>query len=224
MTLAKSDSNNDLLAKQIRALASETYGYNYYPEKNFAHDVLKPLQDTGFLFRNKEGKGEKFTRTPNKKVTKTVVIPLLKQFEDANSTRELRPFHAKMVRRHVKKLCSQDASVGRGLALETLAIELMLIIDLEYSGTRVRGKRTGGGEVDVIFHSAPAQHFPVGKCSAKMLGRRKINQCLTWLRSLVSTLFIEEQHNCNGSQRPYSRESSKLLASIGARIQTSVLL
>ena len=41
-----------------------------------------------------------------------------------------------------------------GLALEALAFKLMQLLGMEYVATRLKGERTGGAEVDLIFESA----------------------------------------------------------------------
>jgi len=138
-------------SNEIEAVATATYGTRFN-EKSLAKDVVYPLRDAGLIAAEKETRAKPFQIRGTDKLIGEVVEPLLKQLEAQVDT-ELRPFLRKPLADVLQEMDSQEKHV-RGLALEALAIKLMKLIDLNYRGTRLRGKDTGGAEVDVVFESS----------------------------------------------------------------------
>ena len=138
-------------SNEIEAVATATYGVKFN-EKSLAKDVVYPLRDAGFITAEKETRAKPFEISATSKLVGEVVEPLLRQLEAQVDT-ELRPFLRKPLAVVLTEIQSGDKHV-RGLALEALAIKLMKLIDLNYKGTRLRGRDTGGAEVDVVFESS----------------------------------------------------------------------
>lgn len=141
-------------ANAIARLATLTYGTKF-PEKSLPRMVLNGLVDAGFVNVTKTttGRGAKpFMVEPTKKLVAEVVEPLLQQL-----ARRSDPKLLPMLRRPLSEIRAELKSKNRhiaGLALEALGFKLMLLLDLEYVATRLRGAATGGAEVDLVFHSA----------------------------------------------------------------------
>lgn len=151
--LANVDSNVSHLSNEIARLAEATSGTNFN-EKSLARQVLYPLRDAGYIqvqMRTK-GRGAKAPLvTGTEKLETHVVRPLLRQLEQQVRP-ELRPLLRKPLKEIREEITSPDAQL-RGLALEALAFKLMRSVGLRWVGTRVRGKDTGGAEVDLVFDS-----------------------------------------------------------------------
>lgn len=153
-TLANMGGTGPYASNDIEKLANATYGIRFN-EKNLPKSVLYPLQTAGFitLVRATKGGGAKpFQVTPTDKMRAEVIVPLLMQVEEQVNS-DLRPFLQRPLADILAELPSKDRHVA-GLALESLVIKLMRILDLTYVGTRLRGIATGGAEVDVIFETA----------------------------------------------------------------------
>lgn len=89
--------------------------------------------------------------TATQKLDNDVITPLFNQLAK-QAMSDLRPMLRKRISEIRNDLKSADQHV-RGLALEALAFKLMHSVGLIYVGTRLRGRDTGGAEVDLIFDS-----------------------------------------------------------------------
>ena len=140
-------------ANEITQLASATYGVRF-PEKSLPRLVLKALVDAGYITADKttEGRGAKpFLVAPTVKLISTIIDPLLDQLEKQTDPK-MRVLLRKPLAEILEELNSEDRYIA-GLALEALAFKLMRYVDMDYVATRLRGKDTGGAEVDLIFES-----------------------------------------------------------------------
>lgn len=140
-------------ANEIARLATALYGVKF-PEKSLPRVILTALVDAGFITADKttEGRGAKpFLVAPTAKLITTIVDPLLDQMEKQTDPK-LRALFRKPLAEILEELNSEDKHVA-GLALEALAFKLMRQVDMDYVATRLRGKDTGGAEVDLIFES-----------------------------------------------------------------------
>ncbi len=138
-------------ANEIERLATQLYGVKYN-EKMLPKQVLYPLQDIGYIkiIKQTGGRGAKpFIVKPTKKLKNEVIAPLLVALEK-QTTSDLRPMLRKALKDILKDLIHANKHT-KGLALEALAFYLMRLVDLTYIATRLRGKATGGAEVDLIF-------------------------------------------------------------------------
>ena len=152
--LANTDRTGPQPASEIVRLAEATFGTGF-PEKSLPKLVLNALVDAGYITVTKttSGRGAKpFLVAPTAKLRADLVEPLLKQL-----TGRLEPGVAALLRRPFADVVAGLADGNRhaaGLALEALAFKLMRLLDMNFVGTRLRGSRTGGAEVDLIFESA----------------------------------------------------------------------
>ncbi|NJL05433.1 MAG: hypothetical protein HC911_11155 [Chloroflexaceae bacterium] len=140
-------------ANEITRLASATYGVKF-PEKSLPKLVLNDIEKAGYITTQKTtaGRGAKpFLVAPTEKLIAEVVTPLLDQL-GRQTDPKLRQMLKKPLNDILKELTSSDRHIA-GLALEALGFKLMRLIDMDYIATRLRGKATGGAEVDLIFES-----------------------------------------------------------------------
>ncbi len=155
-TLANISEPGPYFSNDIEKLAAATYGVKF-DEKNLPKQVLYPLAEAEYIALERgtkqAGRGAKpFMVQPTEKLISEIIVPILNQIEQLVQS-DLRPFLRKPLSAIIKELRARD-KYTRGLALEALAIRLMRLIDLNYIATRLRGKQTGGAEVDVIFESS----------------------------------------------------------------------
>ena len=140
-------------SSDIEKLATTTYGTEFN-EKGLPRQVLRPLEQAGYILldRGTAGRGAKPYRvTATQKLDNDVITPLFNQLAK-QAMSDLRPMLRKRISEIRDDLKSADQHV-RGLALEALAFKLMHSVGLIYVGTRLRGRDTGGAEVDLIFDS-----------------------------------------------------------------------
>jgi site-specific DNA-methyltransferase (cytosine-N4-specific) len=140
-------------ANEITRLASATYGVKF-PEKSLPKLVLNDIEKAGYITMQKTtgGRGAKpFLVVPTEKLIADVVTPLLDQLERQTDPK-LRQMLKKPLNEILDELTSSDRHIA-GLALEALGFKLMRLIDMDYIATRLRGRATGGAEVDLIFES-----------------------------------------------------------------------
>jgi hypothetical protein len=140
-------------ANEIARLAEAVYGIKF-PEKSLPKLVLDALVNAGYITVKKTtiGRGAKpFLVTPTDKLTSDIIDPLLNQLMNQTDP-QLRNFLKKPLAEIIEEVKSDNRHIA-GLALEALGFKLMRLIDMEYLATRLRGKETGGAEVDLIFHS-----------------------------------------------------------------------
>ncbi|NJL07795.1 MAG: restriction endonuclease [Methylacidiphilales bacterium] len=152
--LANTGETREQGADRIRDLAESLYGL-VMPRKSFAGQILKPLEEAGWIVVTKttEGRGAKTSLiVPTAKVGTEIIEPLLKQLARQVDSKLL-----DLLKRPLAEILSEmdsDNTYVSGLALEALAFKLMQLLGMTYVGTRVRAERTGGAEVDLIFESA----------------------------------------------------------------------
>lgn len=144
------------LSNEVEQLAAAVYGGDFN-EKNLPKQVLYPLRDAGYITlvrgTGQGGRGAKpFLVTATDRLDLDIIAPLLEQI-DQQVIPDIRPLLRRSLADIRAEIDTPDDHHRRGLALEALAFKLMQSIDLKYVGTRVRGKDTGGAEVDLIFDS-----------------------------------------------------------------------
>lgn len=155
-TLALLGSDGPFFSNDIEKQARSIYGVEF-DEKNLPKRVLYPLRDAGYIElergTKKRGRGAKpFEVRPTDKLKVDVIRPLLDNLETIVQD-DLRPLLRKTMTEILTEVNSTD-KFKKGLALEALAFHLMRLLDLEYRATRLRGKDTGGAEVDLVFEGA----------------------------------------------------------------------
>ena len=150
-TLSNLPHKGSYPANEIEKLATQLYGVKYN-EKMLPKQVLYSLQDIGYIdiIKQTGGRGAKpFLVKPTEKLKKEFLAPLIETLEK-QATSDLRPLLRKPLVDILKDLNHRNKHI-KGLSLEALAFYLMRLIDLNYIATRLRGRATGGAEVDLIF-------------------------------------------------------------------------
>lgn len=151
--LANTGMSEPQPANSIRRLAEATYGVEF-PEKSLPKQVLNALVDADLITTEKttDGRGAKpFLVKPTDKLIAELVNPLLDQLANQIDPK-LRVLLNKPLDEIRREVESSNRHVA-GLALEALAFKLMRLVDLDFLATRLRGAKTGGAEVDLIFES-----------------------------------------------------------------------
>lgn len=140
-------------ANEIAKLAAATYGVQF-PEKSLPKLVLNGMEEAGYIEKKKttKGRGAKpFLVKPTSKLINEIIEPLLKQISQQSDPK----LHSLLKRPLIdilKEIKAKNKHI-RGLALEALGFKLMILLNMRYVATRLRGKATGGAEVDLIFES-----------------------------------------------------------------------
>lgn len=81
-----------------------------------------------------------------------IIIPLFQQL-DGMIERDVSEYLQKPLSELRNDIDSEDTYL-KGLALEAFAIKIMHIIGLDFIQTRLKGNKTAGAEVDVLFDSS----------------------------------------------------------------------
>jgi DNA modification methylase len=150
------------VCKHAEELFAGEIRYNW---KDIVDNVLKPLNEAGFIEIRKrakqdvgspEGRGGKPTDVkPTGKFEKEVAEPLLNALYRSAGYAELRTIRSKRLDEIVSAIEQSADPNKRGKALEFLAIRLCQLLALDFMGWRETDEViTGGGEVDAILHSA----------------------------------------------------------------------
>jgi hypothetical protein len=155
-TLANMAGPGPYWSNEVEHLASTTYGVKFN-EKNLPKTVLYPLKNAGYISLERgtkaAGRGAKpFKVLLTEKTDSEIIEPLIQSLE-RQVRADIRPLLKKSLAEILNEIGSRDRHI-KGLALEALAFYLMRLIDLKYVATRLRGKATGGAEVDLIFEGA----------------------------------------------------------------------
>lgn len=153
LALANTGNTDWQPANEIARLASATYGVQY-PEKSLPKLVLNGVEEAGYIEKKKTttGRGAKpFLVKPTSKLEQEIIEPLLKQISQ-QSDPKLHKLLKRPLIEILKEIDSKNRHI-RGLALEALGFKLMMLLDMKYVATRLRGQATGGAEVDLIFES-----------------------------------------------------------------------
>lgn len=149
--LCNTGSDDYQSSAQIRDLANVSFHVSF-PGKNFSTQIIKPLEEKGLIERLPEasphgGNAPKVKMVDSVKAM--VLSPVLEQIKIITG-KEVVKYCQKSLTELRKEIDSRNKHV-KGLALEAFAIRIMRIIDLNFVGTRVKGNRTGGAEIDAIF-------------------------------------------------------------------------
>jgi len=143
-----------LIANKIADLASDLYAVEYN-HKELPKSVLFPLRDLGYIELQKStaGRGAKpYEVSRTNKFRQEISEPILDVAAQKVGLAPRELFERPLAE-ILGDLRSPDKQV-KGKALETLAIYLARLIDLEFRGWRIRSADTGGAEVDAIVEGA----------------------------------------------------------------------
>lgn len=149
--LARIDPKKPMPNSIVREIAENAYGVSI-SQKSIVKDVLKPLQEADYIeyINPSDVSGKPNLVVTTDKFDEDVLGPLL----DNVSQRVGIPRH--IIRtsfEEVREQMDADSKHERGLALEILAVKLGRLLGLEFEGWHVRGRATGGAEVDVVMDS-----------------------------------------------------------------------
>jgi site-specific DNA-methyltransferase (cytosine-N4-specific) len=150
------------VCKYTENLFSGEIKYNW---KNIMNDVLKPLQENGFIEIRKKGKqdlktpegrgGKTSDIKPKGKFFEEVAIPILEALYSSAGFQEIRDIRSKPLSEIIQDAKQTKDTNKKGLALELLAIRLCQMLDLEFVKWRETDESvTAGGEVDAMLHSS----------------------------------------------------------------------
>lgn len=150
------------VCKYTENLFSGEIKYNW---KNIMNDVLKPLQENGFIEIRKKGKqnlktpegrgGKTSDIKPKGKFFEEVAIPILEALYSSAGFQEIRDIRSKPLSEIIQGARQTKDTNKKGLSLELLAIRLCQMLDLEFVKWRETDENvTAGGEVDAMLHSS----------------------------------------------------------------------
>ncbi|MFC7232958.1 restriction endonuclease [Saliphagus sp. GCM10025308] len=130
----------------VKQVAERAYGVDI-SQSNISRRTLDPLEEAGYIeWEHVSGKANWIETTD--KFDAEVLKPILDDLAGRTG-----------VPRHVLRLSfdellddlNADSTHEKGVALETLAVKIGRLLGLTFVGWRVRGRRTGGSEVDVVM-------------------------------------------------------------------------
>lgn len=186
--LALVDPDKPIKNVIVRKIAEEAYGVNI-SQSGISKHMLNPLQEAGYIdWEHVSGKPNLIQ--PTEKFESEVLKPIL----DDLSARTGAP--RSVLRKSYEELLREmdsESTYDRGIALETLSVKLGRMIGLEFVGWRVRGKKTGGSEVDVIFDDLGPLYNRVQiqcKNTKSQLGSKHIAREVGIARMLQTTTIL----------------------------------
>ncbi|MFC7232959.1 restriction endonuclease [Saliphagus sp. GCM10025308] len=149
--LARIDPEKPMPNSIIGDIAENAYGVSI-PKKSIVKDVLKPLQEAGYIeYKNpSDVSGKPNLVISTDKFENEVLAPLL---EDVSERVGVPRHILRTSFEEVREQMDADSNHERGLALEVLAVKMGHLLGLEFEGWHVRGRNTGGAEVDVVMDS-----------------------------------------------------------------------
>ncbi|QLD85545.1 restriction endonuclease [Natronomonas halophila] len=149
--LARIDPDERIPQNIVREIAENAYGVSLNP-KSIVKNVLTPLQEDGYIeyVNPSDVSGKANLVIVTDKFEKEVRAPIL----DNISERTGIPRHILRTSfEDIREQMDADSKHERGLALEVLAVKLGNLLGLDFEGWHIRGRNTGGAEVDVIMDS-----------------------------------------------------------------------
>lgn len=144
--LAIIDRDGQIKNVYIRRIAEDAYNVDI-SQSGIKRHMLDPLEDAGYI------EWEHVSGKPN-------LVETTEKFEDEVLKPVLDDLAARtgvprsVLRKSYDELLEEmerGNTHQRGVALETLTVKLGRMLGLEFVGWRVRGRKTGGSEVDVVF-------------------------------------------------------------------------
>jgi hypothetical protein len=130
----------------VKQVAEKAYGVDI-SQSNISRRTLDPLEEAGYIhWEHVSGRANWIETTD--KFDAEVLKPILDDLAGRTG-----------VPRHVLRLSfdellddlDADSTYEKGVALETLAVKIGRLLGLTFVGWRVRGRKTGGSEVDVVM-------------------------------------------------------------------------
>lgn len=140
------NTNNPVKSNVVRKVAEKAYGVNI-SQSNISRRTLDPLQEAGYI------EWEHVSGKPNLiKTTNKFDAEILKPVLDDLAERTGVPRHViRLPFDDVMENLDSKSTHEKGVALETLAVKIGRLLGLDFVGWRIRGRKTGGSEVDVVM-------------------------------------------------------------------------
>ena len=140
------DPDTKIRNSVVRKIAEEAYGVNI-SQSNISRRTLNPLKELGYInWEHRDGKPNRVWTTDE--FDAEVLKPVLEDVSERTGV----PRH--VLRDSFEKIegrLDSDSTFKKGVALETLTIKIGRLLGLSFVGWRVRGRKTGASEVDVVF-------------------------------------------------------------------------
>jgi len=144
--LALIGPDDEVKSRTVKRIAENAYGVDI-SQSNISRRTLDPLEEAGYI------EWEHVSGKPNLiRVTDDFDAEILKPILDDLAERTGVPRHVlRLSFEGVLEDLDSDSTHEKGVALETLAVKTGRLLGLDFVGWRVRGRKTGGGEVDVVM-------------------------------------------------------------------------
>ena len=144
--LALISPDDEVKSRTVKRIAENAYGVDI-SQSNISKRTLDPLEEAGYI------KWEHVSGKPNLiRVTDEFDAEILKPIFDDLAERTGVPRHVlRLSFGGVLEDLDSDSTHEKGVALETLAVKTGRLLGLDFVGWRVRGRKTGGSEVDVVM-------------------------------------------------------------------------
>ena len=144
--LALIDPPGEVKSRTVKRIAEKAYGVNI-SQSNISRRTLDPLEDAGYIeWEHVSGKPNLIETTD--KFDGEILKPVLNDLAERVGV----PRHVlRLSFEEVMKELDSDSTHEKGVALETLTVKTGRLLGLEFVGWRVRGRKTGGSEVDVVM-------------------------------------------------------------------------
>ncbi len=144
--LALIDPPGEVKSRTVKRIAEHAYGVNI-SQSNISRRTLDPLEEAGYIeWEHVSGKPNLIETAD--KFDAEILKPVLDDLADRVGV----PRHVlRLSFDEVMKELDSDSTHEKGIALETLMIKTGRLLGLEFVGWRVRGRNTGGSEVDVVM-------------------------------------------------------------------------
>lgn len=130
----------------VKQIAEDAYGVSISQSK-ISNRLLNPLQEKEFIeWEHVDGKANWIE--PGDRFEAEVLKPVLEDLSERSGVPR------QVLRKSYSELfedMDSDSTYDKGVALETLSVKLGRMLGLEFVAWRVRGRETGGSEVDVVM-------------------------------------------------------------------------
>ncbi|QLH78005.1 restriction endonuclease [Halosimplex rubrum] len=145
-SLALIDPPGEVKSRTVKRIAEHAYGVNI-SQSNISRRTLDPLEEAGYIqWEHVSGKPNLIETTD--KFDAEVLKPVL----DDLSERVGVPRHVlRLSFEEIMEELDSDSTHEKGIALETLTVKTGRLLGLDFVGWRVRGRKTGGSEVDIVM-------------------------------------------------------------------------
>lgn len=138
--------NGEVKSRTVKQIAENAYGVNI-SQSNISRRTLDPLEEAGYIeWEHVSGKPNLIKTTD--KFDDEVLKPVLDDLAERTGV----PRHVlRLSFEQVMEDLDSDSTHEKGVALETLTVKTGRLLGLDFVGWRVRGRKTGGSEVDVVM-------------------------------------------------------------------------